>query len=99
MYPEKEIEDTADENLKATSKSQVSTQLDILEKTKDRLRETIDMLEERLSSVLTNENPSEKSKAIPHEELTPLANRIREQEEELNHQNRKLTNIIQRIEL
>ena len=88
-----------DENVKSTGKgSQVQGQLDVLEKTKDRLRETIDILEERLGSVLTND-PSVKSEETPHEELTPLASKIREQEEALNQQNRKLTNIIQRIEL
>ena len=90
---------TPDTETKVADKnSPVKEQLEVLGKTKEKLSATIDRLEERLSSVLFNDS-ADKSEATPKQDLTPLAGAIRDNEESFSYQNRRLYNIIERLEL
>ena len=90
---------TPDTEAKVAGKSsQVKEQLEVLCKTKERLAVTIDRLEERLSSVLSNES-AEKSETTLKQDLTPLAGAIRDTAESFSHQTIRLNDVLDRLEL
>lgn len=81
------------------SKSQIEEQFGLLEKSRARLASTIKTLEEKLSPVLSNISEDKATSDTPRQELAPLADAIRNQEENFNYLNRRVREIIERLQL
>jgi len=98
MTPDNEINEEEKPMGKTEKESQVKEQLNLLEKASGRLGQTIDNLVEKLMPVLMPESDEAKGDT-PEPELTPLANDIRTREKQIGYFNRKLRDVIDRLEL
>jgi len=86
---------------KAERQSQTSEQMEQLDKCVSALSESVIALEGRLSKALriSPKSPNDENKAVPDDELVPLAGLIRQLRHRISGMSEDVRNILDRLEL